>query len=398
MTFCLAVVHEITSSALFPDVQAQSPRLHDQSNLYRVQPLLPPPHLPLLSRHGDQIEPFRPPPPPAADIDDTYEDDEIDPDVLDALDQIETRAAGPPKPAKLAARDLVEDSTKRPFPIPLRSRPTWGLTLVQHGKATSTLVPDIGLSPIRAHQHDFDFTWDSDESEAFRAFGDGPNEGAGTVAKANAGVHAMKPDPEFEDYLEATLMSPSNVNIAPSWGVRPKVRSTTSNGSSLEPLDSFSMDVEFGDDFLARVEEVERQALALTETSFSLAARHTRDKGKGKASLIPLSPPNRATRPVSNSVRTRSSSDARDSSVREEVSSSPPPLTQLPRHVRGSPHPPPSTQSKPTKRHLARDPTVIVVSSSDSENGGGCAEARFESEWADLGISGQLEDVIDISD
>ncbi|KAI5980596.1 hypothetical protein EDD15DRAFT_2382142 [Pisolithus albus] len=153
-----------------------------------AHPTPPPPHLPLLSRHGDQIEPFRPPPPPAADIDDTYEDDEIDPDVLDALDRIETRAAGPPKPAKLAARDLVEDSPGHKTPISniaaqlgfhsraTRTAPsTAGQQTSLHflfpekGKATSTLVPDIGLSPIRAHQHDFDFTWDSDESEAFRA-------------------------------------------------------------------------------------------------------------------------------------------------------------------------------------------------------------------------------------
>lgn len=395
-----------------PEPEPEAPRQLEPQPRPAAPPMPPP-----VAAH------LRPPPPPAADDDDMYEDDEIDPDVLDALDQIETRAASPPKPAKLAARDLVQDlpghitpisntaaqsanlefdpRTTRTVPSIARQQTSLHFSSPEKGKATSTLVPDIGLSPIRVQKHDFGFTWDSDESEAFRAFGEGPNGGTGPVAKANARVRTMlpmKPDPAIEDNLKATLISPSNVNIAPSWGVRPKVRSTTSNGSSLEPLDSFSMDMEFDDDFLAQVEEAEKQALALTETSVSLVARHTSDKGKGKASSIPLGSPNSATRPVSNSVRTQSTSDARDSSVREEVAPYPPPLTQLPRRARGSPHPLPPTQPKPTKRYLTRDPTVIVVSSSDSENGGACAEDQFESEWAGLGISGKLEDVIDISD
>ncbi|KAI6162361.1 hypothetical protein EDD17DRAFT_1577116, partial [Pisolithus thermaeus] len=156
--------------------------------------------------------------------------------------------------------------------------------------------------------------------------------------------------------------------------------------------------MDFDDDFLAQVEEAERQALALTETSSSFVARHTSDKGKGKALSTPPGSPSSATRPVSNSVRTPSTSDARDSSVRKEVASDPPPLTQLPRRTSASPHPPPSTQPQPAKRYLTRDPTVIVVSSSDSEDGGACAEDRHESEWAGwTGINGQQEDVIDIS-
>ncbi|KAI6123610.1 hypothetical protein EV401DRAFT_1273798 [Pisolithus croceorrhizus] len=374
------------------------------------------------------VEPLRPPPPPAADLDDMYENDEIDPDVLDALDQIETRAAGPPRPAKLTARDLAKDVPGRISPFSnaaaqstnlgsnprtthtasstARQQTSLHFSSPEKGKAKSTLVPDIGLSPNRVQQRDdFGFTWDSDESEAFRTFDDGPNRRADTVAGANAGAHPTlpaKPDPAAEDNLKGALTSPSkreNVSLAPSWGVRPKARPATSNGSSLEPLDSFSLDMDFDDDFLAQVEEAERQALALTETSSGFVVRHTSDKGKGKALSTPPGSPSSSIRPVSNSVRTPSTSNARDSSIREEVASYPPPLTQLPRRTGASPHPPPSTQPRPAKCYLTRDPTVIVVSSSDSEDGDASAKNRHESEWAGwTGIDGQQEDVIDISD
>ncbi|KAI6094981.1 hypothetical protein EDD16DRAFT_785346 [Pisolithus croceorrhizus] len=96
----------------------------------------------------------------------------------------------------------------------------------EKGKAKSTLVPDIGLSPSRVQQHDeFGFTWDNDESEAFRTFDDDPDRRANSVARADAGAHATLPaksDPATEDNLKGASMSPSNrenMNFIPSWGV-----------------------------------------------------------------------------------------------------------------------------------------------------------------------------------
>ncbi|KAI6038721.1 hypothetical protein EDC04DRAFT_1913305 [Pisolithus marmoratus] len=351
-----------------------------------------------------------------------YEDDEIDPAVIDALNQIETRAIGSAKPPKPAIRDSVNDVPRHMMPtsnttaqsasIGMGSNPATthtASTITQQqtslhfpsperGKATSTPVPDIGLSPVRVQQHDeFGFTWDSDESDAFKAFDEGPNRAAGATAKASAGTHTVsptKPNPANWNSLGATLMSSSN--FAPLRGADPKVRSATSTGSSLEPHDSFSMDMDFDDDFLAQVEEAERQALAPTETSFASGPRYASNKGKARALSTQPGLSNSAIQPVSNSIRKRSDSDTGDSSACKEVSSYPPVSTQLPKRTRASPRPPLSTQPKPTKSHLSRDSAVILISSSDSEVGGACAEDQFESELT--GIDGHQEDVIDISD
>lgn len=386
-----------------PDPEPEAPRQVESQPRQPVSPVPPPQPIAVPTR---QVEPFRPPSTPG-DLDDMYEDDEIDPDMLDALNQIETQVAGSARPPKVnsvkdvprhitsssstAARsanlesNLATMQTTSSFP---QQQTSLHFSPPAKGKVTSTLVPDIGLSPVRVQQHDeFSFTWESDEFDALRAFDDGPSREAGMAAKASTGSHTWMPSSNRE-----------NVHIDPLRDAGTKVRSVTSTGSSLEPQDSFSMDMDFDDDFLAQVEEAERQALAPTETSFISEARHTSNKGKEKASSIHPGSSNSARRPVSNSIRTRGASDSRDSSARKEVAPYPPTSTQLPKRVGASSQPPPSTQPKPTKHHLTCDSPVIVISESDSEVGGACGEDQYESERAGLTGIDADEDAIVISD
>lgn len=358
------------------------PEAHVQQQA-QPQPAQAAPPIPAQPRTAPQRQhqPTRAPLP--TDLDDMYEDDDIDPEMLDALAQMETNAVGP---TALSGRTSTGSGAT--------TQPTQQTSLhfpsSAEEKITSPSVPDIGLSPVRAQpsrQVELDITWDSDESDAFRAYAEGPFTKVHTTAKITS-PHKRGPAVESTHNGSAEPRTAGkNTDLVPPRDTRLKGYSA-STSTSIDPYDSFSMDLDVDDDFLAEVDKAEQQALASTTGSGPASQiRRECDQGKGE-NVIRVSFTESSQRPTtgwnadlqfsttlsgsSTGKRPRSTSDVGSSSMQQHADLRPPPSTQPPRvgpsiRREGSPCRPLPSQVKPTKRRLTRDPTVIVISSSDSE-------------------------------
>ncbi|KAL4072668.1 hypothetical protein V8B97DRAFT_336012 [Scleroderma yunnanense] len=351
-----------------------------QPQLAQAAPLIPPQPRAAPPR---QHQPTRVPSPPT-DFDDMYVDDDIDPEVLDVLAQMETNAVGttPLSGRTLTGSGATTQPTVRSGPNTEVHKP---LTTVQQQKssyflssaeqkAASPSVPDIGLSPVRAplsRQDDgFDITWDSDESEAFRTYANHPTH---TTVK---GTSPSEPHSAVaSSHKDTAMLHSGGNNFVPSRGTELKRRSSTSARTSIDPFDSFSMDLDVDDNFLAEVEKAEQQALApasnkgkatrslfsSTQPSYNVSLQSSQQNPSGSTSVLTMS----------TGKRLRSMSDAASPSSQRQIEPCPPPSTQPPHpsfsNRAGSLSQPPPPQSKRTGRQLTRDPTVIVISSSDSE-------------------------------
>lgn len=373
-----------------------------------------------------QPQPTRAPLP--TDLDDMYEDDDIDPEMLDVLARMETNAVGP---TALSGRTstgsgVTTQPTVRSAPNTKVHRP---LTVAQQQaslyfpssaeeQTTTPSVPDIGLSPVHAQpsrQDELDITWDSDESEAFRTYAGGPS------TKATAKVtspHKQRSAIESTHYgTVEPRVAGKNTDLVPPRDTGLK-RCSASASTSIDPYDSFSMDLDVDDEFLAKLEKVEQQALASTTGSGPASQIHRQGKGE---TVVRVSSTESSQPPTtgqnadlhfsttlsgsSTGRRPRSTSDVGSSSTQQHADLRPPPSTQPPRvgpsnRREGSPC---RSQGKRTKRRLTRDPSVIVISSSDSEadNSVGAEDsAQKQVKLERRGDSGDREmlDVINISD
>lgn len=414
------------------------PEAHVQQQA-QPQPAQAAPPIPAQPRTAPprQHQPTRAPLP--TDLDDMYEDDDIDPEMLNALAQMETNAVGP---TALSGRTSTgSGATTQPT---VRSAPNIKmhrlLTVAQQQtslhfpssaeeKTTSSSVPDIGLSPVRAQpsrQAELDITWDSDESDAFRAYAEGPSTKVHATAKITSPHKRGSAVESTHNGSAEPRTAGKNTVLVPPRDTRLKGYSA-STSTSIDPYDSFSMDLDLDDDFLAEVDKAEQQALASTTGSGPTSQiRRECDQGKGE-NVIRVSSTESSQRPTtgwnadlrfsttlsgsSTGKRPRSTSDVGSSSMQQHADLRPPPSTQPPRvgpsiRREGSPCRLLPSQEKPTKRRLTRDPTVIVISSSDSEadNSAGAEDSVPQSQQQikleRRGDSGDREmlDVINISD
>ena len=383
-----------------------------------------------------QHQPTRAPSPPP-DLDDMYMDDDIDPEMLDVFAQMETNAVGP---TALSGRTLIGSGA--PTQPMIRSGPNTEmekpLTIAQQQKSPyfsssakektgPSIVPDIGLSPTRAQpsrEDKFDITWDSDESEAFRAFADDPSTKTHVTVKVTSAPEPRSPIKSTHNEAARSRTAGKGANLVPP---RSKGPGSTSASTSTDLYDSFSMDLDVDDDFLAEVERAEQQALASAAgsgfTSQTCQSGQTKRENIIRISSTPSSQLRTSDRNVNlqdsrshtallglgTGKRARSTSDIGSSSTQQHADLCPPPSTQPPRAGPSnrrdrSPCRPPLSRTKPTKRRLTRDQSVIIISSSDSETENSESDSAPQSQapikLESRGESGDPDmlDVINISD
>ncbi|KAH7884453.1 hypothetical protein F5I97DRAFT_1457030 [Phlebopus sp. FC_14] len=380
------------------------------------------------------VEPSTCPVPPM-DLDDMYMDDDVDPDVLMEMEMNDVARNTPPTQRKppvgsLAAKPksvvnpTVPTTNAIPAPVPNSTvtgncppsssstvkappassaaahRPRTALKTSPYfpppssSPATAETIPDIGLSPVRAASLDFDITWDSEEG------GEWKNNctGSGSSSKTSANVSSAKLNSSHDSTnISITTTKPQSV-------IKPSLNASKAKdpGSSPDPYDLLSLDMDVDEEFLAQVGRIERGALAAGDTNEIKGKQkdpgrdpHARGTtpsttGRGTKSfdLCLVSPGTSAHAKSERRVRSASISSGRietslNARTRTRTGPQPLPSTQpsacpnislarLPAVDAND-----SARPRHSRRRPPREPSIIVISSSsEAEDGDAASQER----------------------
>ncbi|KAF8554622.1 hypothetical protein OG21DRAFT_1484547 [Imleria badia] len=321
-----------------------------------AQPRVNPPE-PVQAQPARQHQPppvARPPSPPV-NFDDMYVDDDVDPDVLremaiqmdEAIDMQENRRPGlpAPPPAKPPSTSKEKPAASSNPKQALRLDTTIASSALNAPSTSSTArtspyftahssaskpIPEIGLSPLPVppsdSELDFDINWDIDDPKPSK------------LPTKKIGSTSAKPPP-----------------TAPAKHVPPEKQP-----SSPDPYDDLSFDMDVDESFLEQVGMIEQGALG--------SGANNKGKGKGKDTRTegrPSEAPARKTAPGTKLLATCPvSTSAAEPGMRMQSSTK---RATSASSLSGSTESPMPQSTQSSGRRLPRDPSLIVISSSENE-------------------------------